>query len=86
MATMKRTARSASTASGPVLVRSRVGGQAILAIQVVDPRYTIQQVIDELNAHELKYAAGQIQRAGRVVARYHIQDKDDYLEHFQIGA
>jgi hypothetical protein len=84
MAVSKRAA-SATVGSGPVAVRSRVAGEARLTIQVVDRRYTAQKVVEGLNSGELKYAAGQISRAGQVVARYQLLGVDDRLEDFQLA-
>ena len=82
----KATRKGKQEGSKSATVRSQVAGQALLSIQVVDPRYTVERVIKELNARELKYAAGQISRANHVVARYHIQEVNDYLENFRISA
>src|SRR5205823_4964697 len=42
----KTTAKAPKTGRGPVTVRSQVAGKAVLSIQVVDPRYTVQKVLD----------------------------------------
>jgi hypothetical protein len=75
----------AASATGPVAIRSTVAGEARLSIQVVDRRYTAEKVIEGLNSGELKYGAGQIRRAGQVVARYQILSVDDRLENFQLA-
>jgi hypothetical protein len=80
----KKATRTAATA-GPVAIRSLVAGEARLSIQVVDRRYTAQKVVEGLNSGELKYGAGQIRRAGVVVARYQILSVDDRLENFQLA-
>ena len=84
MAAAKKGTRAA-VAAGPVAIRSLVAGEARLSIQVVDRRYTAQKVVEGLNSGELNYGAGQIRRAGVVVARYQILSVDDRLEHFQIA-
>lgn len=84
MAVMKKARKGPKVGSGPVVVRSGVSGQARLSIQVVDGRYTPESIVHGLNAGELRYGAGQISRAGHVVARYHILDVDDRLENFQV--
>lgn len=84
MTAVKKAMRGSKPGSGPVVVRSGVSGQARLSIQVVDAHYTAESVVHGLNAGELRYGAGQISRAGHVVARYHILDVDDRLENFQL--
>jgi hypothetical protein len=84
MAAAKKGTKPAAGA-GPVAIRSLVAGEARLSIQVVDRRYTVEKVVEGLNSGELKYAAGQIRRAGVVVARYQILSVDDRLENFQIA-
>jgi hypothetical protein len=79
MATSKKTNQS-------VTVRSQVAGKALLSIQVTNPRYTAQQVVDGLNAGQLKYSGGQIFEGRLVVAKYQIQDVDDRLQDFRIVA
>jgi hypothetical protein len=85
MAGVKKARNEATAGNGPTAIRSRVAGEARLLIQVVDRRYTAQKVLDGLNNGELKYAAGQIRRAGEVVARYQILSIDDRLENFQLA-
>jgi hypothetical protein len=88
MATAKKQTRTKTpkTTEDPVTIRSQVTGQAVLSVRLVDRRYTIQKVVDGLNSRELTYSAGQIHRAGHVIARYHLQDVDDHLENFRLGA
>ncbi len=82
---MAATKKATTPVNGPVAIQSRVAGEARLSIQVVDRRYTPQKVVEGLNAGELKYASGQILRAGQVVARYQILSVDDRLEDFRLA-
>jgi hypothetical protein len=84
MATAKKGTKAAA-GGGAVAIRSSVAGEARLSIQVVDRRYTAQQVVEGLNSRELTYASGQICRAGQVVAKYQILSVDDRLENFQLA-
>jgi hypothetical protein len=84
-ARVKPKRRTEVSSQGPFTVRSEVSGEAVLAIQVVDPRYTAQNVVDGLNAGQLTYGGGQISLAGHVVARYQLKDVDDRLVNFRIG-
>jgi hypothetical protein len=77
--------RTKAVTSGPVAIRSSVTGEARLSIQVVDRRYTAEKIIEGLNSGELTYGAGQIRRAGQVIARYQILGVDDRLENFQLA-
>jgi hypothetical protein len=82
----KPNGRTEGGSRGVVAVRSQVAGEALLTLQVVDPRYTAQQVVDGLNSGELTYGAGHITRSGLVVAKYHLTNLDDRLVNFRISA
>jgi hypothetical protein len=85
MATAKKGTK-ATAGGGAVTIRSSVAGEARLSIQVVDRRYTAQQVVEGLNSGELTCTSGQILgRAGLVVAKYQILSVDDRLQNFQLA-
>jgi hypothetical protein len=77
--------KGTAAGNGPLAIQSRVVGEARLLIQILDRRYTPQEVLDGLNTGELKYAAGQIRRAGEIVAGYQIESIDDRLEDFRLA-